>query len=119
MNTKTCPYGHSYTMAERLGPNSPGCPICRRRKQNRRADKIRASCPKAKCRLATRYAITIGKLLRGPCEKCGSEVTEAHHDDYSKPLEVRWLCQTHHYELHLEKGDMAPRLPPMGNGRRG
>lgn len=40
-----------------------------------------------------------GKLLERPCEVCGA-VAEMHHDDYSKPLEVKWLCRTHHRELH-------------------
>lgn len=46
-------------------------------------------------------AIPDGRLARGPCEVCGSRKVEAHHDDYSKPLEVRWLCRRHHYDLHL------------------
>lgn len=53
-------------------------------------------------------ALKRGTLTRQPCEVCGasgvmtdrrSEV-QAHHDDYSKPLEVRWLCQKHHHEWH-------------------
>lgn len=44
-------------------------------------------------------AIQSGRLIRKPCEICGGEA-QAHHEDYSKPLEVRWLCQTHHAELH-------------------
>lgn len=43
-------------------------------------------------------AIRDGKLLKGVCEVCGSEKVDAHHDDYSKPLEVRWLCRKHHAE---------------------
>lgn len=41
-----------------------------------------------------------GRIKKECCEKCGSEVAEAHHDDYSKPLEVRWLCKTCHMEWH-------------------
>jgi DNA-binding CsgD family transcriptional regulator len=46
------------------------------------------------------YAIETGKLERQPCEVCGEEPADAHHDDYSKPLQVRWLCRKHHMEEH-------------------
>jgi hypothetical protein len=45
-------------------------------------------------------AITNGILIREPCEICGDKKTEAHHDDYSKPLDVRWLCSKHHKAWH-------------------
>lgn len=45
-------------------------------------------------------AIRDGRLQRRPCEVCGSPKTDAHHDDYEKPLEVRWLCRTHHADHH-------------------
>ena len=31
---------------------------------------------------------------------CGVEPAEKHHPDYDKPLEVVWLCRTHHGVVH-------------------
>jgi hypothetical protein len=45
-------------------------------------------------------AIRSGALIKQPCEVCANPKSEAHHDDYSKPLEVRWLCKAHHSEHH-------------------
>lgn len=52
---------------------------------------------------AVRYALKKGTLVRQPCERCGStHRVEAHHDDYSKPLDVKWLCEEHHKQRHVE-----------------
>lgn len=46
-------------------------------------------------------ALRGGKLIKQPCEICGSnEHIEAHHEDYSKPLDVIWLCSVHHKWVH-------------------
>lgn len=45
-------------------------------------------------------AIRDGRLIRQPCEVCGNSKSQAHHDDYYKPLDVRWLCFVHHREVH-------------------
>lgn len=42
------------------------------------------------------YALKVGKLVKGVCEKCGNADTQAHHDDYENKLDVRWLCAVHH-----------------------
>jgi ribosomal protein S27AE len=47
-------------------------------------------------------AILAGKLKQQPCERCGAEKAHGHHDNYSKPLDVRWLCSTHHRERHRD-----------------
>ena len=42
-----------------------------------------------------------GFIIPQPCEVCGSvKQVEAHHKDYSKPLEVNWLCHIHHKLTH-------------------
>jgi hypothetical protein len=55
---------------------------------------------KYRARTAVGNAIRAGSLVRGPCEVCGNAASEAHHDDYSRPLDVRWLCRPHHLEHH-------------------
>jgi ribosomal protein S27AE len=56
-----------------------------------------------KARLDVLHAKKSGKLKKGKCEVCGSTDVVAHHDDYSKPLEVRWFCRKHHREC-MHKG---------------
>ena len=46
------------------------------------------------------YGLQTGFIEKGKCEKCGSESTQAHHYDYSKPYDVIWLCKKHHTEVH-------------------
>lgn len=53
-------------------------------------------------------AVRKGRLIRRPCELCGNPVVEGHHDDYGKPLDVRWLCHRHHRALH--QGTLAAAL---------
>ena len=49
---------------------------------------------------AVKEAKQNGTLEQKPCEVCGSVKTAAHHDDYDKPLDVRWLCWHHHGKVH-------------------
>lgn len=51
---------------------------------------------------AVSRALKTGKLIPKPCEKCNSEKTVAHHEDYDKPLDVVWLCQPCHKQRHIE-----------------
>lgn len=56
---------------------------------------------KIKAQNLLNYAIRKGELQRGRCEGCGTGVrVHAHHHDYSKPLEVRWLCYRCHKGAH-------------------
>jgi len=62
---------------------------------------------RAKARDAVNYQIRTGRLKRLPCEVCGAERTQAHHDDYSKPLEVKWLCMLHHREADRKRSTLS------------
>lgn len=53
----------------------------------------------------TRYAIKKGIITKTPCEICGAIEVEAHHSDYTKPLEVIFLCRKHHREWHKKQED--------------
>lgn len=55
---------------------------------------------RARARSAVTYALIVGRLTRAPCECCGEARTQAHHDDYARPLDVRWLCRRCHDDLH-------------------
>lgn len=46
--------------------------------------------------LEMKKAIKSGALQRQPCAVCGHVVTDGHHQDYSRPLDVIWLCKAHH-----------------------
>ena len=46
-----------------------------------------------------RKAVMNGFIKKHPCWVCG-EKAEAHHPDYSSPLDVVWLCVTHHRQTH-------------------
>ncbi len=80
---------------------------------------------KARARFLVWKALQSSKLVRQPCEVCGNSATQAHHDDYSKPLEVRWLCDYHHKEHHKMKrglkrcqSKLKPQLSPRSTSRR-
>jgi len=46
-------------------------------------------------------AIQSSLLSRLPCVICGSRLhVDAHHPDYGRPLDVQWLCRSHHLMMH-------------------
>lgn len=61
---------------------------------------------KKQAHMAVSNALRAGKIERNPCEVCGEMKVHAHHDDYSKPLDIKWLCVKHHNERHLELNKM-------------
>lgn len=60
---------------------------------------------KYKAHVLVNNQVRAGNLVKEPCEICGSAESVGHHDDYSKPLKVRWLCQVHHKQWHAANGE--------------
>jgi ribosomal protein S27AE len=60
---------------------------------------------KRSAHMAVGHALRNGTLQKPEaCEMCGSTVViDAHHDDYSKPLDVRWLCHKCHMAMHRKE----------------
>jgi hypothetical protein len=57
---------------------------------------------KLKAHHAINHAVEDGKLIKPlMCQRCGAETKlEGHHKDYSKPLDVEWLCEICHTKEH-------------------
>ena len=90
---------------------SGNCKECARVSQAAYKKKLRKEDPERytqqrKVHRAVRRAIKNGTLIPQPCEVCGGEKVEAHHEDYNKRFDVMWLCRKHHIEKHqTEKGE--------------
>jgi len=56
---------------------------------------------RANARTHANVAQRRGQLTPQPCERCGSTVrVEKHHEDYARPLQVRWICRPCHVAHH-------------------
>lgn len=79
-----------------VGEKPPPLTAWERTKRSLEKNPIRASAMKI-----YKYALRQGKLESGPCAVCGcTKNIDGHHTDYTKPLDVVWLCKTHHREEH-------------------
>lgn len=58
---------------------------------------------KANARQKTKRAVESGKLVPQPCVRCQGLKVQAHHTDYSKPLEVTWMCFSCHRADHGQR----------------
>ena len=55
---------------------------------------------KANARSYANVYLKRGYIIKKPCEKCGSNDAEKHHEDYNKPTEITWLCRVCHLKYH-------------------
>lgn len=65
------------------------------------------SAPKRRAQIDVMNALNRGDLIKPErCESCGeARRLDGHHDDYAKPLDVRWLCRWCHLAWHREHGE--------------
>lgn len=47
-------------------------------------------------------AVMAGKIEKSKCIVCGCGKTQAHHEDYAKPLDIVWLCVCCHADRHKD-----------------
>lgn len=57
-------------------------------------------------------AIKSNEITKVSCEICGNGRVHGHHNDYSEPLKVQWLCAKHHGEHHrkLRKKELYKQI---------
>lgn len=102
---------------DKTRPTSPAVAASMRRA----AAKFAANYPeKAEAKRAVRTAVECGDIIvPEACSLCalqpsslknGSRGIQAHHDDYSRPLDVRWLCYSCHAAVHVWLREHQPRV---------
>lgn len=71
-----------------------------------------------KARKAVSNALRDERLKKQPCAFCGhSGRVEAHHHDYSKPLDVTWLCTPCHRRFHALERMATYRIEAPANDK--
>jgi len=85
---------------------------CQAQSRNIPAD-VRMEPEKYRARNAVSNGLRDGRVMKADgCFFCGAEERlQAHHHDYSKPLDVFWLCPPCHGKLHAINGDFHRPKP--------
>jgi hypothetical protein len=60
-------------------------------------------------------AVRDGRVKKWPCFVCGEEKSQGHHEDYSRPFDVMWMCAAHHSMWHLMKREAERVLGSPGS----
>lgn len=94
----------NFQIGVRGKPSSPCIPSGRRSKTKTTTARTWAWAKrhpeKRAAHQAVTYAIRAGLLSRKPCESCGNLRSQAHHEDYTRKLDVKWLCAACHKKEH-------------------
>lgn len=88
------------------------------RQRERLAARRREQTEESRARVALNNAVARGAVQRPACcSACGSAGrVEAHHVDYSRPLDVEWLCTLCHAAEHFPLPTVAESAAPLGAG---
>lgn len=96
-----------YNRERRINPLSRPKLIEQQRQSRKRAaergHKVMRDPEKLKAQHLVRNAIYNGSIKRGVCCICELPEADAHHEDYSKPRNIYWLCRSHHKHRHMGK----------------
>jgi len=79
----------------------------RTKKETKKAYRLRKPAAYAARNQVNNY-LRDGKISKPDrCESCGNshERLHAHHHDYSKPLDIAWLCPPCHFDWHQKYGE--------------
>jgi hypothetical protein len=98
------------------GDKSPGWRGGVSKDNTRYTKRFRARHPeKARAHDKVKHALRMGYIARTACVVCGNPKSEGHHERYDKPLEVIWLCRTHHIEADRARRErIASAVTPEG-----
>jgi len=55
---------------------------------------------KANARSYANVYLKRGKIKKGKCCVCNSKDSQMHHEDYTKPTDILWLCRGCHLQRH-------------------
>lgn len=86
------------------------CKKNKEKHQNNSTNWKRKNPLKSKAHQYVLWAIRLGVLKKpDECRVCRKKIKlEGHHDDYNKPLEVKWLCRLCHMHIHEKLLDISP-----------
>lgn len=111
--------GHRNWQRQNSAKKRDGLPLRGPRKAPLRYDEAkriwdRGNPEKRRAHKIVEGAILSGRIRKEPCAICGELRSQAHHDDYSKPLDVMWLCPKHHSARHRELAAVSASSAPLG-----
>ena len=87
-----------YAAYERLREQRPSRKAA---KADRQRSHRAANPEKDRARRLVQKALRVGRITKQPCNVCGGvDRLQAHHTDYSRPLDIVWLCYGCHLAAH-------------------